>query len=284
MSFAPERDASRRDFLLFGVCFLLSLATRIFLPVQWGVAISTSFQRTLLRPLLAVQEQTQKTRKSRAEFAALEGQRDSLALAADSIAILRLENRDLRDLLGLRTRMPVGHVAAEVLHHTGPGQALLTLAAGRAQGIRPMQPVVAPNGLVGVVTHVYPRTAEIMVWSHSDFRASAMTEDGAVFGIVAPAGAAGPNQMLMELTGVPYREQVPEGTMVYTSGLGGIYPRGIPIGQVIAVGTEGEGWSRTYIVRPAVHPAAVSHVIVLLSDAPDLQATFKAPAAGPEVR
>lgn len=274
MTFAPERTASRRDLLIFGVCLTLSILARIA-PTSLGVAVASGFRRTLLAPLLALEHQAELTKTSRADFAAVRDQRDSLVLATDSLASLRLENRQLKDLLGLRGRLPpVTHVAAQILHQAGPGEAMLTLSVGRAQGVRPFFPVISAEGLVGVIRDVDTRTSVMMVWSHSDFRASAMTEDGSVYGIIAPAGTAGPNQMLMELSGVPYREDVPAGTAVYTSGLGGVYPRGIPLGQVIAVGTEQEGWSRTYIVRPAVHPASVSHVIVLIGDAADLRPAF----------
>jgi rod shape-determining protein MreC len=83
--------------------------------------------------------------------------------------------------------------------------------------------------------------------------------------------------MLLELTGVPYQQQVTPGTVVYTSGLGGasgVYPRGIPIGTVIDVGDEQEGWSRTYIVRPAVPTGSVSHVIILTGSALDVGSVF----------
>jgi rod shape-determining protein MreC len=253
---------------------VLSVLARIA-PSAWGVAVASGFRSTLLAPFLFLQHQAELTKTSRAKYAEVENERDSLALAADSLAMLRLENRELRNLLGLRARLPGGYVAAAVLHQSSPGEALLTLSVGRAQGVRPFAPVIATDGLVGVIRDVDARTSVMMVWAHSDFRASAMTEDGGVFGIVAPAGAAGPNQMLMELTGVPYREQVEPGTAVYTSGLGGVYPRGIPLGRVIAVGAEGEGWSRTYIVQPAVHPASISHVIILTGEGQDLRPAFR---------
>src|SRR5438034_2506530 len=63
--------------------------------------------------------------------------------------------------------------------------------------------------------------------------------------------------------GVAYRQLVPEGTTILTSGLGGVLPRGIPIGTVVRAAGEAEGWERTYLVRPAVHPAAVTHVMIL---------------------
>jgi len=62
---------------------------------------------------------------------------------------------------------------------------------------------------------------------------------------------------------VAYRQLVPEGTTILTSGLGGVLPRGIPIGTVVRAAGEAEGWERTYLVRPAVHPAAVTHVMIL---------------------
>src|SRR5205814_1829220 len=68
---------------------------------------------------------------------------------------------------------------------------------------------------------------------------------------------------LPELRGVAYRQLVPTGTMILTSGLGGVLPRGIPIGTVVGLAGEAEGWERTYLIRPAVHPAAVTHVMIL---------------------
>jgi cell shape-determining protein MreC len=47
------------------------------------------------------------------------------------------------------------------------------------------------------------------------------------------------------------------------SGLGGVFPRGIPIGTVMGVVREEKGWQRTYLLRPAAHPMTISHVIIL---------------------
>ena len=89
--------------------------------------------------------------------------------------------------------------------------------------------------------------------------------------------------MLLGLRGVPYQQQVPVGTMIYTSGLGGasgVYPRGIPVGRIVGVGEEQEGWSRTYVARAAVVPASVSHVIVLIGTTADVQQAFGDPRGG----
>jgi rod shape-determining protein MreC len=121
---------------------------------------------------------------------------------------------------------------------------------------------MAPEGLLGMVRSVDPHTSIALAWTHPDFRVSAMVEGARVFGIVGarPGGRSGE---LMELRGVPYRDQLEPGTLVVTSGLGGVFPRGIPIGTVQGVLSESAGWERTYLLRPAVHPAEASHVIVL---------------------
>ena len=69
------------------------------------------------------------------------------------------------------------------------------------------------------------------------------------------------------------------GSEIFTSGLGlrrgGVYPRGIPLGTVAAIGDEQEGWSRTYVVRPRVHPASATHVLVLTGRPDDVTAAFE---------
>jgi cell shape-determining protein MreC len=111
-----------------------------------------------------------------------------------------------------------------------------------------------------------------------------MSEDGSVYGIVAPHGTEGPGVWLLELRGIAYRQLIPDGTQIVTSGLGGVLPRGIPIGTVIGLAGEAEGWERTYLVRPAVHPAAATHVMILTGPparSGDLHAAFMSMGAAP---
>src|SRR5438034_6341172 len=83
--------------------------------------------------------------------------------------------------------------------------------------------------------------------------------------------------------GVAYRQLVPTGTTILTSGLGGVLPRGVPIGTVVGVAGEAEGWERAYLIRPAVHPAAVTHVMILTGPPVrgDLRALFESSGETP---
>jgi len=259
----PDRTFARRDTALFALCLALSIGA-LFAPQPWQYAVASAARRTALAPLIALQRMAEASRTSRARFEALTAQRDSAALAAQSLPILLDENTQLRALLGLTRRSTPRAVPAEVLHQALPTDArMLLLGAGRSAGVSPFEPVLAADGLIGVVRSAGPRTALVMTWAHPDFRASAMTVDGAITGIVGVTPDASIREPMLELRGVPYRDSVAVGTLVITSGLGGVYPRGLPIGTVVGVARQSTGWERIYLVRPAAAPARVSHVLVL---------------------
>jgi len=56
------------------------------------------------------------------------------------------------------------------------------------------------------------------------------------------------------------------GVVLVTSGLGGVYPRGLPIGTVIEESDAQEGWNRSYWLLPFVYPGLATHVQVLVAD------------------
>lgn len=205
---------------------------------------------------------------------------DSLALETMSTQILRAENAQLRGLLGLGQRLAVGFVPAEVLGTQGPGEGnSVLLSAGSNAGVERRMPVVTPQGLVGLVRSVDPLTSEAILLSHPDFRVSAMSADGRVFGMVQPylpgseslhGVADDPAPFLLRLTWVRVRDTLPEGTTIVTSGLGVAYPVDIPVGTVIGeLPPEGGGFQRTYLLRPVVTPADVKLVMIVRNEQRD---------------
>ncbi len=254
---------SRGDQLLLLGCLVLSLGA-IALPDRWSFALAERLRGTALMPVLWLQERAAEGRTSRSRFEALQAQRDSAAYAAQTLPEIVAENQRLRALLGLKSRERLSSIPAEVLHQVVPtdGQTLL-LSAGQADGVIAGSPVVAPEGLVGVVLTTSGRSSVAMTWSHPEFRVSAASVDGAVLGIVAPSPNSDPSETFLELRGVAFRDTVAAGTEVVTSGLGGVYPRGIPIGRVLGVRKEELGWERIYRLAPLANPGRISHVLVL---------------------
>jgi rod shape-determining protein MreC len=277
VSLAPESFSSRRDTIAFVVCLILSFAVRVSPPAVQDALVQGTTE-TVLAPFLFIEHQAALLKASRARYAQVAFLRDSLIGLSLQVRSLTEDNDRLRDALGLAERLGVPHVGAEILHQATPASdEVAILSAGRADGVVPRSPVVTAGGLLGVVREVSEHVSVAALWTHPDFRASAMTADGSVYGIAAPRAGEGPGTMLLELRGVPYRDQIPVGTAIVTSGLAGrsgVYPRGIPLGTVIGTAEEHVGWSRTYVVRPAVHPAATSHVVILGVPALDLTGAF----------
>jgi rod shape-determining protein MreC len=139
----------------------------------------------------------------------------------------------------------------------------LLLSAGSRQGAAPFNPVVAPEGLIGVILSVTPRSSIAMTWAHPEFRVSAFTIGGNALGVVAPSVEGRHSEGSLELRGVPYRDSVPLGTLVLSSGLGGVFPKGIPVGTVTGTAREEAGWERVYRLRPAANPGSAAHVLIL---------------------
>ena len=280
MAIGTDRYASRADTLLFLACVGLSIAA-LSLPTEWREPLSNGLQQSVLAPFILLQRQTELLTAARLRYDNVVAQRDSAALAAAFLPELRNENARLRELLGLSAKLGSGYVTAEILHQPEPTNPLsFVVSAGRREGVRPLSAVVSPEGLVGLVASVGEHSSVVLSWAHPEFRASAVAQDGSVVGIAAPHGAEGPGVWLLELQGVLYRQRVPNGTLIVTSGLGGVFPRGIPIGVVVDTAGEAKGWGRTYLVRPAIHPAQLSHVMILTTPRPpgaDLRNTFTVP-------
>jgi rod shape-determining protein MreC len=275
MTFAPDRRYTRRDSVLFVLCLGMSMVA-LFAPADWGMGVAATLRQTVLAPLVWLQSRAEEGRTSRVRFRAVTAERDSAAYLAQFLPSLRAENERLRQLLRLSHRLNANYVAAEVLHQPqATDSRTLLLSVGARQGVAPFNPVVAPEGLIGMVLSVSRGSSIAMSWAHPEFRVSGFTVGGNAFGVVAPSIEGRSNEGSLEFRGVPYRDSVPLGTLVLSSGLGGVFPRGIPVGTVIGTVREEAGWERVYRLRPAANPGSAAHVLVLVgSRGADLVAAF----------
>ncbi len=233
------------------------------MPGVYREAVAKGVRSTVLRPFLAVQRGTVEREARFDDPDRLRAERDSLAALMVGQASLAAENRQLRSLLGLDEKLPVSFVPAEVVRTPGRGaEGFFQLTAGRAQGVEPGAPIVGPDGLVGRVRDVDDEVSFGIDWMNPEFRASAMTLDGSVYGIAEPR--RGPNgEPMLALTGTPRHVQLEVGTMIVTSGVGGVFPRGIPIGVVSEAEGRETSWQRNYLIEPLVGPGEMNYVLVL---------------------
>ena len=266
MARAIRSTNSRVDLIVLVVASLLALVAR-GLPPNLRDPVASSMRRTFLAPLVMLQERAEASRRSLLLDNERTAIRDSVALRAMTVSALESENARLRELIGFGSRIKWGFIPAEAIHGRGVRDVTtMTLTAGSNAGVRRLSPVVSPEGVVGMVSNVDPTMSEAMIWTHPDFRVSAMSGDGTAFGIVQAHAASATTGYLMELRGIPFRSQLKPGALVVSSGLGGVWPRGIPIGTVLQEISTVESWARTYLLKPVVSPADVGAVMILRND------------------
>lgn len=174
---------------------------------------------------------------------------------------LRIQNRDLSRMLEFREDQPVNLVPTRVIDRdfaTLP--TTLVIDAGWEDGVRVDQPVVTLEGLIGKTVDVGRSASEVMLYSHPEFSASAMLVGGdhLEYGVVRAA----PNGDV-ELY-LPLRSRSEPGDRIVSSGYGGTFPRGIPIGTVER-GREDQqlGLQKIDLVRPVVDLGSVGAAFVL---------------------
>jgi rod shape-determining protein MreC len=260
------RSNNRLDLIVLTVCVVLALAARA-LPNTMRDPMATGMRRTFLAPLVLLQERAERGRQSLLQADAKQSYLDSLSLGSMKAESLEGENDRLRKLIGLGSRLRWGFIPTEALHGRGVrDETTVILSAGSRAGVTRLSPVIAPEGLVGVVDQVDPTMSHAMLWTHPDFRVSAMSPDGTAFGIAQAHLTGATGGYLLELRGVPFRATLKPGSVIISSGWGGVWPRGIPVGTVLQEIKTTENWARTYLLRPAVNPADIYQVMILTRD------------------
>jgi rod shape-determining protein MreC len=270
-AFAPDQgtDGGRRQRWIAGLVLVFALLV-YYLPDTTQQRAASALRGSILRPFVATQEALVKARLNARQVEDLQRQLDTLNARLSTQGALEDENRTLRDLLELKDRLRPSFRPASVLR---PGntdsESMFLVSLGTEDGVRVGSPVVDQNGLVGVVREVRARTSVAIDWTHPDFRASAMLADGTSYGIVETRRGTFREDDEMILWGTAFNADIPQGMSVLTSGFGGVYPRGIPIGRVQRVAeTEGE-WHSSHLLVPMVQPASVTHVLVAVGDLGD---------------
>jgi rod shape-determining protein MreC len=181
------------------------------------------------------------------------------------------ENVTLRRLLEYRDgpRFPRDFrgLAAEVIARpAGAFTQAVVVAVGSDDGVRVNDPVVAPEGLVGLVTRVTPGTARIQLLTDQQLAVPSIDLRTGAPGIVRHA--RGTRETLV-LDRVQKEDVVKVGDELVTagwsaSGLSSLYPKGIPVGEVTSVGQTDTDLYQQVQVDPYVDFGSLDAVIVLV--------------------
>jgi rod shape-determining protein MreC len=152
--------------------------------------------------------------------------------AVQSAAIAR-ENDQLRNLLGWQRQSPWRlKLANVVMRDPANWWRTVQIDLGSRDGLRENLPVITSAGLVGRVSSVSLTRAQIVLIGDPNCRVSATVENPARdIGVIVASGPV--DTSLVDLTYLASSANLKPGQSVVTSGLGGVFPKGIPIGQVV---------------------------------------------------
>ena len=172
----------------------------------------------------------------------------------DLAIALKDENERYRTVLGLKTDPPIPMVAARVVSDSrGPFADTRLANAGKEKGVKPGNPVMSENGLVGRVIGVTTGASRVLLLTDIASRTPIMIDRTNARAILT--GDGGPNPRLDYLRG---RDPIREGDRLLTSGDGGVLPRGLPVGTAV------KGLDGRWRVVLASDRAAIDFVRILL--------------------
>ena len=179
----------------------------------------------------------------------------------------------LRQLLELRSILPLDTLAAEVVAREGlPWYRVVVIDKGSADGVELNAPVISPTGIVGRVIERGPNAARVQLLLDRDSGVGALIERTRVAGVVtgqvrSAEGAQDPVGELA-LKYVPASADVVENDLVVTSGSERIFPKGLVVGRVRSVGL-GAGLFKEIRVTPSARFDRLEEVLVLRGSAPE---------------
>lgn len=178
-----------------------------------------------------------------------------------------LENFRLRQMLNYRERETWSFRAGRIVtKERDQTPVSVTIDLGKRDGIRPNLPVVTPEGLVGKIYKVFPRTSIVQLMLDRNFHVSARIQGTRVYGIVNWSELRG-----LELTSVPRTSEVNLSDAVVTSDSSALFPAGLRIGLVQKTSEDKTSLFKTIVLRPDVDFARLEEVFVITASPPRRQ-------------
>jgi rod shape-determining protein MreC len=201
----------------------------------------------------------------RQENARLNARLQQLALRDGLLGQMEEENTRLRRMLEFKETLAVETLGARIVAR-GPSpdflSSVLVIDRGTADGVQANAPVVCADGVVGRTIVVTARNAQVQVLTNPDSSVGAMVERARSPGVLSGSG-----DRLLRLNYVSNSEAIEVNDKVFTSGLDGIFPKGLPLGTVV-LSQKGTSVFRLVNVLPAVDLLHVEEVLVIVNRMP----------------
>ncbi|HBS60289.1 MAG TPA: rod shape-determining protein MreC, partial [Firmicutes bacterium] len=189
-------------------------------------------------------------------------------LRQDNIKLTELtsENQRLQALLDYRRNAPRFDLVTAAVIGREPGTWFSTIVINRGtdSGLTKDMSVISPQGLVGHIVAVYETSAKVMLLLDPRSAVGGLVQrpESRVTGIVVGQAQAA---AVPRMTNLARESDVIKGDIIITSGLGGIFPKGIPVGEVYDVKNEEGGLLKYAEIKTAVDFSKLEEVLVIRS-------------------
>ena len=266
-----KRSGQLRFFLLFGclltaiLILVISMAGRKEFTVlhKFGLEVVGPFQTAISKvsnysgsirqkyvDLFSVREENEQLRQELLQYRTANIEyREALAT-----------NVRLQKLLEMKESLPPPTLTAEIV---GKDPSLwfrtLTINRGSSDGVQKGMPVVTVEGVVGQILTSSPNYSKVLLATDPNSAVDVITQKTRVHGIVKGLGrdAFGLNYVLKSAV-------VEKGDFVLTSGLGGVFPKGLMVGSVLEITNSRRGMFQKIEIEPAVDFSQLEHLIIIM--------------------
>lgn len=236
-----------------GVPVLEAMVFGMFAEVQRVGTIVLNSGKGVWTDYLALQTVRDENKKLKEQVSRLQvQQQEDRALMS--------EVRGLRELLDFRASSSFETISATLIGSSAsPEFRTVTINKGKADGVRPDMAVITPAGVVGRIITPNARASQVQLLIDRNAAAGAMLERSRSQGIVVGGGSNYLNvNYLSRMSDIRTDDQV------VTSGVDGIYPKGLLIGQVESFQLGVLDFTEI-VIRPAVDFSSLEHVLIIVT-------------------
>lgn len=271
-------DASnRRTIILWVAVFIVGLLAFTTVKGKYDLKISENVVNTILSPfqsaITSISNVTKKIGVISWEMVTVYEQNKMLRSEVEqlrqrdvNVNEIMAENTRLTNILNYKNAVKQFDTAvAKIISYDSSNLTnSITINLGAKDGMQKNMPVITPQGLVGTIVAVYEHSAKVQLILDPRSAVGAIIQrpESRVIGIMQ--GSVGV-QTLAKMLNIPRDADVVVGDNVLTSGYGGLYPKGIVIGEVVEVTNEAGGLLKYATVKTAVDFYRIEEVLVIVN-------------------
>jgi rod shape-determining protein MreC len=207
--------------------------------------------------------------------------REALLLAQarlNRMNAIAAQNTRLKQLLDTRRMLGMDVQLARLIDvDLGVARNRVVIDAGAKEGVHVGQVVIDAHGVMGQVVEVLPHTSVALLVTDANHSIPVVDERSGLRGVAHGSGA--PDRLVV--SDIPLSADVKVGDRISTSGLGGRFPAGFPVGTITGVGPDPSGMFAQASAKPAAALARSGEVLLLRDQPERVGPPEVAPPAGP---